>query len=184
MDMIMSPADTGNHLLAKSNISAGVKIGAKIVDTAVTATDNAVFPLAKKVMTFDAVPPGQQPTKMTPTATSAGKSKPTARPKASKGIIVYCETTPIKTLFGCFPICLKSSKLSVSPIPNIIIPNNKDTCGAIQLKPLGIKNDKTANNKTQIANVFPANVPILSNVFTLIPPLYKVYCNKFLIIQK
>src|SRR5699024_11192609 len=105
MDMIMSPADTGNHLLAKSKISAGVKMGAKIVDTAVTATDRAVFPLAKKVMTFDAVPPGQQPTNMTHTPTSAGKCNATARPKASKCIIVYCDTAPIKTHVGCCPIC-------------------------------------------------------------------------------
>ena len=36
------------------------------------ATDKAVLPLARKVMTFDEVPPGQQPTKMTPIAKSGG----------------------------------------------------------------------------------------------------------------
>src|SRR5699024_10290340 len=68
----ISPADTGNHLLANNKINDGVKIGANKVDTAVTATDKAVFPFAKNVITLEAVPPGQHPTKMTPTATSAG----------------------------------------------------------------------------------------------------------------
>src|SRR5699024_5480465 len=72
IDINISPADTGSHLLANNNVKAGVTIGANTVETAVIVTDRAVFPLAKNVITFDAVPPGQQPTKITPTATSAG----------------------------------------------------------------------------------------------------------------
>src|SRR5699024_9747639 len=39
IDINMSPADTGNHLLAKSNVSVGVRIGASNVETVVTVTD-------------------------------------------------------------------------------------------------------------------------------------------------
>src|SRR5699024_1568488 len=65
MEKNISPAETGSHLLAKINVKKGVKIGASIVDTAVIVTDKAVFPFAKNVITLEAVPPGQQPTKIT-----------------------------------------------------------------------------------------------------------------------
>ena len=60
-------------LPAKSRKIAGVNSGASKVEADVTATDKATLPRAKKVITLEAVPPGQQPTKITPTATSAGK---------------------------------------------------------------------------------------------------------------
>ena len=61
------------HWCAKSQISAGVTSGARIVVQLVMVTDRAVSPRARNVITFDAVPPGQQPTKITPTAMSGGK---------------------------------------------------------------------------------------------------------------
>src|SRR5699024_6465667 len=48
IDINISPADTGSHLLANSKVNAGVRIGASNVETEVTVTDNAVFPFARK----------------------------------------------------------------------------------------------------------------------------------------
>src|SRR5690625_4349241 len=169
IDTNMLPADTGSHLLASNNVNAGVNIGASNVDTAVTETDSAVFPFARKVITFDAVPPGPLPTKMTPTATSGGSSNTVAKPKASNGMIVNCASTPMKTLLGTLKTDLKSFNVSVKPMPNMITPSKRDTCGAIQENPPGNKKLKMANKITQIANVFPAKLLTLSNVFTLLP---------------
>src|SRR5690625_717261 len=171
MDINIALIETGNHLLASNNVKDGVKIGAKSVDIAVIVIDNAVFPFAKYVITFEAVQPGQQPTKITPTAISGGNLNTVARPKAIAGIIVYCTTTPNRTLFGAFTTRLKSSVVNVKPIPNIMIPSNKEICGAIQLNPFGIKNASVANIIIQIANVFPATVLILSKTFIFFPPL-------------
>ena len=55
------------------------------------------------------------------------------------GMIVYWATDTIKTLLGIFNTVLKSSTVKVSPIPNIIMPNNNEICGAIQVKPVGKK---------------------------------------------
>ena len=51
---------------------AGVSTGASSVETDVTATDNATLPRARKVITFEAVPPGHAPTKITPAASAGG----------------------------------------------------------------------------------------------------------------
>src|SRR5699024_10095698 len=82
-------AETGSYILANYRVKVGVRTGAKIVETAVIVTDKAVFPFAKYVMTFDAVPPGAHPTKITPTATSGDSLNRCANPKAIKGMIVY-----------------------------------------------------------------------------------------------
>src|SRR5699024_9925206 len=136
---------------------AGVNNGANKVETVVIATDKATFPLAKNVMTFEAVPPGQQPTRMTPSAISGGNASNFANANAKSGIIENCKTTPAITLFGCFKICLKSSKVSVMHITNIIIPSKIERAGAIQIKALGAINARNANSSTQAANVLPAN---------------------------
>src|SRR5699024_1937531 len=104
--------------------------------------------------------------------------KSVAKPKASNGIIVNWATTAINTLLGALKTDLKSSSVSVNPIPNIMIPSKRATCGAIQEKPLGIKKLKTANRTTKIANVFPAKLLILSNVFTFHPPNSFFYYNQ------
>lgn len=53
-------------------MSHGVKKIASIVETRVKLTDSAKFAFAKKTTTLDAVPPGQQDTKIKPTAISDG----------------------------------------------------------------------------------------------------------------
>src|SRR5690606_2876247 len=98
-------------------------MGASKVVTDVMATDKAKSPRAKKVMTFDAVPPGQQPTKITPTATSGGSASTVANTQASAGIIMNCPKTPINTVMGRRNTSAKSALDKVSPIPNIISPS-------------------------------------------------------------
>ncbi|SPU05511.1 Uncharacterised protein [Bacillus spizizenii] len=89
IEIIKDPGETGSHSLANSIIKTGVKTGANKVEIVVTATERAVFPFAKNVMTLEAVPPGQQPTRITPTAISAGRCSPNERPKATSGMMVY-----------------------------------------------------------------------------------------------
>ena len=54
-------------------INNGVTIGAINVDIIVIPTDRGTSPLAMYVITLLAVPPGQQPTNITPMAISGGK---------------------------------------------------------------------------------------------------------------
>ena len=66
---------TASHWLAKRYMRAGVTKGARSVVQEVIVTESATSPRARKVITFEAVPPGQQPTSITPTAMSGGRSK-------------------------------------------------------------------------------------------------------------
>ena len=53
----------------------GVRIGDRTVDTLVMVTDRARSPLLMKVMTLLDVPPGQVPTRTTPTVRAGLRSK-------------------------------------------------------------------------------------------------------------
>ena len=44
-------------------------------------------------------------------------------PHANKGMIVYCESTPIKISLGCLRILHKLSNFIVNPIPNMATPS-------------------------------------------------------------
>ena len=57
------------------------------VETLATATDSATSPLARKAMTFDAVPDGAQPTRITPTASSGSRFRPWAMTQPAPGMI-------------------------------------------------------------------------------------------------
>ncbi|MNF05797.1 hypothetical protein D3C80_2056150 [compost metagenome] len=54
---------------------------------AIMATDSARSPLASQVITFEEVPPGQQPTRITPTAISAGRAKAWHSSQAMPGMM-------------------------------------------------------------------------------------------------
>lgn len=62
----MLTALTSTFCPAYNKVSKGVAKGASTVDTEVMPTDKATSPLAKYVITFDEVPPGQVPTSITP----------------------------------------------------------------------------------------------------------------------
>src|SRR5690606_8986969 len=85
---------TGSHDPASTNINAGVTTGDKMVEMAVMDTDSGTSPLARYVITLEAVPPGTHPTNTTPTASSGGNRKKYANKNPSKGIIVNCTRTP------------------------------------------------------------------------------------------
>ena len=70
--------------------------------------------------TFDAVPPGQQETRIKPTANSGGKFINVAIPQPKNGMIRNCNPTPIRTGRGDLATVLKSSKFNVIPIPSIM----------------------------------------------------------------
>lgn len=100
-------------------------------------------------MTFEAVPPGQQPTSMTPNARSAGRPNNFASNHASKGITVNCARQPVSTSFGRLNTTRKSDGLSVKPMPNMINPS----IGLMTHVPTldrqdGKNNENNANSKT------------------------------------
>ena len=74
IDMNIAVGSIASHWLAKRYISAGVMTGARSVVQDVMVTERATSPRARKVTTLDAVPPGQQPRSIRPTATSGGRS--------------------------------------------------------------------------------------------------------------
>ena len=54
-------------------VKSGVMIGEMSVDTLVIVTDKGTSPLLMKVMTLDDVPPGQVPTRTTPTVSAGSR---------------------------------------------------------------------------------------------------------------
>ena len=65
----------------------GVNTGASTVLTLETVSDSAVSPLAMNVMTFEAVPLGQHPTRIRPAAKDGGKLRTLEMEKATSGMI-------------------------------------------------------------------------------------------------
>ena len=53
----------------RSAVRSGVITGASSVETVVMPTEKATSPLQRKDIRFDETPPGQQPTRMSPTPT-------------------------------------------------------------------------------------------------------------------
>jgi hypothetical protein len=94
-----------------------------IVEQDVMVTDNATSPFARYVMTFDAVPPGQEPTRINPAAIAGGSSKTFAMATAINGIIRNCATKPTAIGYGCSATRLKSAKIKAVPMPNMITPS-------------------------------------------------------------
>lgn len=67
-------ASTGTSVPASHFVSTGVITIAPIVEHIVISTDKATFARAMYVTTFDAVPPGQHPTRISPTASGVGNA--------------------------------------------------------------------------------------------------------------
>ena len=73
-------------------------------------------------MTFEAVPPGQEPKIIKPSAISLGKLKRLTIIKERRGMIEYWRRTVVKIHLGSLRILLNSSILIVTPIPSITKP--------------------------------------------------------------
>lgn len=65
---------TSTRFPAKYKVKSGVNATDSKVEMEVRVTDSATSAFAINVKTFDAVPPGQQATRISPTANGVGKS--------------------------------------------------------------------------------------------------------------
>src|SRR3990167_11294830 len=149
IDQNNSMNDTGSQAEASSQISAGVSSGARRVVTAAIATDNARSPRASQVITLDDVPLGQQPTRITPTAISAGKWNAWHSNHATPGMITKCATTPNATRQGWRATSAKSSSFKVNPMPNITRPSSGTMALFRPMNQLGWRKATTAKINTQ-----------------------------------
>jgi hypothetical protein len=104
---------------------------------------------------LDAVPPGQQPTRITPAATSGDIGITVVRSTASSGMMMNWPSTPIATSKGRFATSEKSFAEIVRPMPNMMMPSSTTIHGAKMLKAEGRKKPATANTITQNAKVRP-----------------------------
>ena len=108
--------------LARKDTRSGVINGDNIVDTVVIPTENATSPPQRYDMIFDDTPPGQQPTRMSPSAIPSGSPSTFEMPNAKNGIIRYCAIAPTHISNGLCASILKSCVVSVRPMLNIMIP--------------------------------------------------------------
>jgi len=118
--------------------------------------------LAKKVMTLLEVPPGQQPTNITPTAIIGSSLNTRVRTYAMSGIKVNWAIKPTKTTLGRLITSTKSSVLSVVPMPNIIMPKIGTIILANEANNSGKMKPNTALNNAHIAKVFPIHCEALA----------------------
>ena len=72
-------------------------------------------------MRFEATPPGQEPIRTTPAATSGSKPNALAMTRAVIGMIENCRTKPTNTGQGILATRPKSATLRVVPMPNMMI---------------------------------------------------------------
>ena len=73
-------------------------------------------------MTLEEVPPGAQPTRMTPAASPGSSRKASARTQASVGMMANWATTPTRTGSGRLTTSAKSGGVRVRPMPNMMMP--------------------------------------------------------------
>ena len=82
---------------------------------------------------------------MMPTASPGSSFNAVATIQPEIGIIVYCATKPSATLPGILPMALKSSMLSVSPMPSIDAASDQKIHGLSNHSIVcGLKNAMTA----------------------------------------
>ena len=82
-------AGTSSRFPASSAVKAGVMIAASRVEAVVMATESGTSARAKKEITFEAVPPGQQETRIRPIAKGVGKLNSQPRKNPRSGISEY-----------------------------------------------------------------------------------------------
>ncbi len=120
-------------------------------------TESGTSPFARKLMTFDEVPPGQQPTRITPAAISGGSESALQRIQAVTGMITNCPMTPIRTSSGRLNTSEKSPGFRVRPMPNMTTPRRIGMYPANGVKSDGKKNERAASMRTHTAKVLPTN---------------------------
>lgn len=98
--------------------------GASNVEMDVMVTDTATSPRARNATTLDAVPPGAQPTRITPAAISGGNCRSQDTKSASNGITMYWAATPTAMGTGRLATKAKSTGRNVRPMPNMTRPSS------------------------------------------------------------
>ena len=83
----------------------------------------ATLALAINAITFDARPLGEQPTSTRPAAISGGRPNEFARAKPTNGMMVNWQASPTRTPTGILTTRVKSPRLNVVPIANMMICN-------------------------------------------------------------
>jgi len=129
---------------------AGVTSGAKSVESKVNVTERIRLAFERYAITFDAVPPGQAPTKTIPIKISSESPNVNDNNTASSGITINCIKTPSNN--RCLSVFnfLKSAKVSDTPMPNIITPSSLGMCGFIHTKPVGCQSATIVISSTMI----------------------------------
>ena len=108
--------------LASNDTRSGVINGESNVETVVIPTENATSPPQRYDIMFEETPPGQQPTRISPSAIPSGRFNAFEIPNARNGMIRYCAIAPTHISNGLCASILKSCVVSVSPILNMMIP--------------------------------------------------------------
>lgn len=126
MEAAISPAFSGMYRPASHSVSAGVNSGASSVDTEVMVTDSATSARASRQTTLELVPPGAQPTRITPTAISGGSRSSRTTATAAAGMMTYWATTPSSTGRGRASTGRKSPGRRLSPMPNMTSPSSQE----------------------------------------------------------
>lgn len=85
-------SDNSGNIPAKTLVRSGVITMAPIVEAEVISTERATSPWAMNVATFEACPPGQQETRIRPTAKASGRERALAIRNPSTGLIKYWAT--------------------------------------------------------------------------------------------
>ena len=105
-----------NHSIDQPTIHGMVKTHT-MLEIAVRVTESAVSPLDKWVITFEVAPPGQAARTISPTASSPGSRKSSAKAKAMTGSMTSWQVSPTSFAFGCRKTRRKSSGTRLSPMP-------------------------------------------------------------------
>ena len=91
--------------------------------TAVRVTLRATSPRNRWLNRFALVPPGDAASSISPTASSGGRSKSLTSPKQTTGSRTSWQASATATARGCRATRRKSSGVSESPRPNMMIPS-------------------------------------------------------------
>ena len=120
-------------------------------------------------MTLEEVPPGQQPTSMTPTASSVGSWKTRHSTQAISGMMMNWDRMPVITAFGLVNTTLKSPSLSVMPMPNMTMPSSGLTqlVGSAACTGAGATKAMMATASAMMAIHLPAKSLIFSRTFMM-----------------
>src|SRR5687768_9207889 len=153
-------------------------------------TDNATSPLARYVMTLDAVPPGHEPTRINPAAIAGGSSKSFAIAVAINGIMRNCATNPTATGYGCSATRLKSAGVKAVPMPNMITPrpgiisdwNHVNPAGQINAASAARNTHRTKNCTTASAERF-TRVKSNDHLIFAVPPVPNGCLNSAIVRQ-